>query len=162
MPSLRMYDSDSDDEGPPGALVKSKGSKKNGVKKSQKNLLAITDGRADDESDGSMPELQSVSDSSDESDEDLFDSEAGDSNSEDEDNSDHDDESEYDSDEEEQYRTMLREAMDAAMAIPEFFDPKTNVSEFETIAEERKGNPFLKLLGSLRGMSFLIEQLFDN
>lgn len=44
--------------------------------------------------------------------------------------------------------------MDTAMAIPEFFDAKTEVPEFEAIAEERKGNPFLKLLGSLRGRMF--------
>ncbi|KIJ67776.1 hypothetical protein HYDPIDRAFT_107270 [Hydnomerulius pinastri MD-312] len=153
MPNLRTYESGSDDEGVSKSLVKSKGSKRNGTKKPNKKLLAITDGRADDESDGSMPDLQSVSDSSDESDLDAFESEAGGDDSE-EDDSDWEDDSEYDSEEEELYRTMLREAMDTAMAIPEFFDPKTEVPEFEAFAEERKGNPFLKLLGSLRGRMF--------
>jgi hypothetical protein len=134
--------------------VKSKGGKKGGGhKRPSKKMLAITDGRGDDESDGSMPELQSVSDSSDESEDDMIDSDQN-FGDEDDDSDEYGTESDYDSDEEEQYRNMLREAMDTAMAIPEFFDAKTEVPEFEAIAEERKGNPFLKLLGSLRGRMF--------
>ncbi|KAF8844311.1 hypothetical protein BDN67DRAFT_765829 [Paxillus ammoniavirescens] len=158
MPNLRTYAYDSDDEGMPNSLVKSTGPKRNGTKKRQKKLLAITDGHADDDDDdvdsnSSMPGLQSVSDSSEESNEDIlgFDNDAEPSE---DDDSDYDDESDYDSEEEELYRTMLREAMDTAMAIPEFFDPKTAVPEFDALTEERKGNPFLKLLGSLRGRMF--------
>lgn len=146
MPGLRTYDSDSDGEQPSMPLVKSTGQKRTGGKNKPKKLLAITDGHADDDDDGSMPELQTVSDSSGENDEDIFISE-----NDEEEESDEDDESDYDSEEEEVYRTMLREAMDTAMAIPEFFDPKSAVPEFDALAEERKGNPFLKLLGSLRG-----------
>ncbi|KAF9227359.1 hypothetical protein BS17DRAFT_775364 [Gyrodon lividus] len=154
MPNLRTYESDSDNEGMSNSLVKSTGPKKNGVKKPQRKLLAITDGRAgDDESNGSMPDLQSVSDSSDDTDEDLFVS-GNDAEDSEDDHSDYDDESDYDSEDEELYRTMLREAMDTAMAIPEFFDPKTAVPEFDALTEDRKGNPFLKLLGSLRGRMF--------
>ena len=61
------------------------------------------------------------------------------------------DESGYDTDEEDMLRDMLREAMDTAMATPDFFDTKNDAPEFDALAEERKGNPFLKLLGSLRG-----------
>ncbi|KAG2342475.1 hypothetical protein BDR05DRAFT_990338 [Suillus weaverae] len=154
VPHLAGHDSDSDDGGNLGLIpVKSRGGKKGGGhKRPSKKMLAITDGRGDDESDGSMPELQSVSDS-DESDDDMIDSDQN-FGDEDDDSDEYETESEYDSDEEEQYRNMLREAMDTAMAIPEFFDAKTEVPEFEAIAEERKGNPFLKLLGSLRGRMF--------
>jgi hypothetical protein len=38
------------------------------------------------------------------------------------------------------------------MSIPEFSDAKTPIPEFDALAEERKDNPFLKLLGSLRGI----------
>jgi hypothetical protein len=152
---LAGHDSDSDDGGTMDLIpVKSKGGKKGGGhKRPSKKMLAITDGRGDDESDGSMPELQSVSDSSDESDDDMIDSDQN-FGDEDDDSDEYGTESDYDSDEEEQYRNMLREAMDTAMAIPEFFDAKTEVPEFEAITEERKGNPFLKLLGSLRGRMF--------
>ncbi|KAG1809301.1 uncharacterized protein BJ212DRAFT_1448757 [Suillus subaureus] len=155
VPHLAGHDSDSDDGGNLGLIpVKSKGGKKGGGhKRPSKKMLAITDGRGDDESDGSMPELQSVSDSSDESDDDMIDSDQN-FGDDDDDSDEYGTESEYDSDEDEQYRNMLREAMDTAMAIPEFFDAKTEVPEFEAIAEERKGNPFLKLLGSLRGRMF--------
>jgi len=149
VPHLAGHDSDTDDEDSLG-LVKSKGRKKGGPhKRPPKKMLAITDGHADEDSDGSMPELQSVSDSND-SDDDMLDSDQN-FGDEDDDSDEYDTESEYDSDEEEQYRNMLREAMDTAMAIPEFFDAKTEVPEFEAMADERKGNPFLKLLGSLRG-----------
>ncbi|KAG1878280.1 hypothetical protein F4604DRAFT_1923849 [Suillus subluteus] len=154
VPHFAGHDSDSDDAGNLDLIpVKSKGGKKGGGhKRPSKKMLAITDGRGDDDSDGSMPELQSVSDS-DESDDDMIDSDQN-FGDEDDDSDEYGTESEYDSDEEEQYRNMLREAMDTAMAIPEFFDAKTEVPEFEAIAEERKGNPFLKLLGSLRGRMF--------
>jgi hypothetical protein len=148
VPHLAGYDSDSDN-GDSSSLVKSKGRRRRGpLKRPPKKMLAITDGRTDYDSDGSMPSLQSVSDS-DESEEDILDSDN--IGYEDDDSDEYETESGYDTDEEELYRTMLREAMDTAMAIPEFFDAKTEVPEFEAMAEERKGNPFLKLLGSLRG-----------
>ncbi|KAG2153717.1 uncharacterized protein EDB93DRAFT_1081918 [Suillus bovinus] len=155
VPHFAGQDSDSDDGGNLSLIpVKSKGGKKGGGhKRPSKKLLAITDGRGDDESDGSMPDLQSVSDTSDDSDDDMVDSDQN-FGDEDDDSDEYETESEYDSDEDEQYRNMLREAMDTAMAIPEFFDAKTEVPEFEAIAEEKKGNPFLKLLGSLRGRMF--------
>ncbi|KAG0698134.1 hypothetical protein DFH29DRAFT_991187 [Suillus ampliporus] len=154
VPHLAGHDSDSDGDSLGLMPVKNKGGRKGGApKRPSKKMLAITDGHADDESDGSMPELQSVSDSSDESDDDMLDSDQN-FGDEDDDSDEYETESEYDSDEEEQYRNMLREAMDTAMAIPEFFDAKTEVPEFEAMAEERKGNPFLKLLGSLRGRMF--------
>lgn len=113
--------------------------------------LAITNG---DESDGSMPSLQTVSESEDpeseyeeDSEDDLF---------PDEDDSDGGSEEEYDTDEEDDLRDLLREAMDAAVASGDFFDPKAPAPEFDSMAEERKGNPFLKLLGSLRGASFVV------
>ncbi|KAG1731502.1 uncharacterized protein EDB91DRAFT_1058741 [Suillus paluster] len=152
VPHLAGHDSDSEGDSLGMIPVKSKGGKK-GPKRPSKKMLAITDGREDDDSDGSMPELQSVSDSSDESDDDMLDSDQN-FGDEDDDSDEYETESEYDSDEDEQYRNMLREAMDTAMAIPEFFDAKTEVPEFEAMAEERKGNPFLKLLGSLRGRMF--------
>lgn len=157
MPSLRTYDSDSDYEQSSMPRLKGTRQKKSGGNKKPKKLLAIEDGRADDDdSNDSMPELQSVSDSSDgENDDDIFVSENDDVEESD------DDETAYDSEDEEFYRTMLREAMDTAMAIPEFFDPKTTVPEFDALAEERKGNPFLKLLGSLRGeMTYSISQSY--
>ena len=144
-PNLAIPNYDSDGEDLTKSLVKS-GSRKNGSKQ-QRKLLAITDGRTDDGYE-SMPGLQSVSDTSDDGDTDYNDT---DEEGDDDDGDDDDDETAYDSEEEELYRNFLREAMDAAMAIPEFFDRKVDVPEFDTMAEERKGNPFLKLLSSLRG-----------
>ncbi|TFY60551.1 hypothetical protein EVJ58_g5078 [Rhodofomes roseus] len=134
------YDSDEDDM-PKHNLVKRPGGKK-------KVPLAITMGDNSD-SNGSMPSLQTVSDSSEE---DVSDSD--DSDYDDDDYDDESDESGYDTDEEDMMRDMLREAMDTAMATPDFFDSKTEASDFDALAEERKANPFLKLLGSLRGRMF--------
>lgn len=142
MPGLRTYESDSEGEQTSMPLLRSSGQKRIDGKNKPKKLLAITDGRGVDDNDDSVPELRT--DSSGESDEDFSVSEN------DSEEIYHDDESEYDSEEEERYRTMLRDAMDTAMAIPEFFDPRLTVPDFDALAE-RKGNPFLKLLGSLRG-----------
>lgn len=95
-----------------------------------------------------MPSLQSVSDSSegsdDEDDDEFYDDDEG--------YEDADTESEYDEDDEEEIRRMNREAMEAAMVNPDFLDPKTPTPpELEKLAEERRDNPFIKLLGSLRG-----------
>lgn len=159
VPALAEADEDSDST--PGLIaVRGKGAPKGG-KRSGKKLLALTDGTADDSND-SMPELQSVSDSS-ESEEDDSDSD-DDSNTTESDDEDSD--AGYDTDEEDELREMMKEAMNAAMENPDFFDPKADPKDFQVfneIAEERKGNPFLKLLGSLRGMfTMLIGASFFN
>ncbi|KAG9316615.1 hypothetical protein JVU11DRAFT_2669 [Chiua virens] len=132
MPDLCAYDSDSDGEQPLMPRLKSTGHRRSSGRKKPKKFLAIKDVE-DDDNDSSMPELQSVSDSSGESDEDIF---VSDTDKKVE--SEYDDESDYDSEEEELYRTIT----------------KATVPEFDALAEERKGNPFLKLLGSLRGRMF--------
>lgn len=154
-PKLDFSDSDSelDSDTPPG-LVPVKGARRKG---SNKDRLAITDG-ADHESDGSMPSLRSVSDSSANS-EDLEESDE-EEESEDEDE-DEDEEYDYDSDDEVEMKKMLGEAMDIAAGVPGIFDPRVAESELEAIPEERKDNPFLKLLGSLRGPIYLFSLLRD-
>lgn len=73
------------------------------------------------------------------------------------DNDEYDDaESEYDTEEEFELRGMLREAMDAFHEMPE---DRPGYQGMGTYAEERKKNPFLKLLGSLRGMFFVVTSL---
>jgi hypothetical protein len=57
----------------------------------------------------------------------------------------------YNTEEEDELRDLLREAMDTAHESG-FFDTTSPGSG--AYAEERKSNPFLKLLGSLRGRSF--------
>lgn len=122
------------DDTPPAHL-----NRRNGGKPKQ---LAIMNG---DESDGSMPSLQTVSDSSDEDDDgDEYDDDEG---SESDGSNDG-----YDTDEEDELRDMLREAMDTAVASSDFYNMNGPAPEFDALAEDRKGNPFLKLLGSLRGM----------
>ncbi|KAH8107794.1 hypothetical protein BXZ70DRAFT_997460 [Cristinia sonorae] len=128
------YDSD----GPPSMVpLKKKGGKK---------PMAITNGEAGNDSDGSMPSLQTVSDTSD-AESDFDDSEY------DTDDEVDDSEEEYDEEDEDQLRDMLREAMDTAHAA-EFFGHNADPAEFENMAADRKGNPFIKLLGSLRGRMF--------
>ena len=134
MPGLRK--GESDDSKRPGHTVKKK----------KKPVMRITN-EEHLSTDSDMPVLQSVSNSEDEEDEDDdddFDS----SGDEDEET----DESGYDTDEEDEIREFLREAMDAAHEvdwmsggdIPKELDP------FEQ--ENHKSNPFLRLLGSLRGI----------
>lgn len=121
------------------ALVPLKGGKAGG----KKRTLAITNG---DESDGSMPSLQTVSDSSDEEKEEVDDDEYEDGDDDSEGSDD-----EYDEEEEDELRDLLREAMDTVVASSDFYTSNGPAPEFDALAEERKGNPFLKLLGSLRG-----------
>ena len=96
---------------------------------------------ADDESDGSMPGLQSVSSS------------GGDRESESEWGSEdeHWDEDDWDTEDEEGANEHIREMMNVGMEHPDFLNPRAPIPEFDKYAEERKDNPFLKLLGSLRG-----------
>ncbi|KIM45307.1 hypothetical protein M413DRAFT_441989 [Hebeloma cylindrosporum] len=137
MPDI-SEESDSDTAWKKTALVK---------KSHKKSRLAITNG---DDSDSSMPGLQSVSNTSDDDDDDDDDE---DSEYESDEESD-DDQAGYNTEEEDENRDMLREAMDMAHEadwlsgtdLPPEIDP--------FLQEDRKGNPFLKLLGSLRGRVF--------
>jgi hypothetical protein len=135
-------DADSDLDGPSNTRDK---------KTPRKKRLAISNRPAnEDDSDGSMPGLQTASSSGEDSDDGFFDSDDNDNDDDDDEDSGY--ESEYDEEFEDEMREMRREAMDIAATIPEFFDPaKPLPDEFKNLEEERKGNPFLKLLGSLRG-----------
>ncbi|KAI0793177.1 hypothetical protein C8Q75DRAFT_547778 [Abortiporus biennis] len=142
--AAKTNDNEYDSDEPPGLVpFKDRGKKSGG---NTKNRLALTNG---EESDGSMPSLQTVSDSSEaESDyDDMSEEESEDEYSE-------DSESEYDTDDEDQLRDMFREAMDAAAATTDFYDPRSDAADFEELAKDRQGNPFIKLLGALRGRMF--------
>jgi len=95
------------------------------------------------DSDDDMPELQSVSHSS----SDDGDDSDGEFGSADE----HWDEDDWDTSDEEGVNDHIREMMDVGTEHPDFLDPRAPIPEFDKYAEERKDNPFLKLLGSLRG-----------
>jgi hypothetical protein len=130
----------SDDDSDPVPQPKTRG----------KKPLAITNDSHGDDTDGSMPGLQSVSNSSEEEmDQDDGSDDAGDDHGDDYDDA-LSDESGYDTEEEDELRDKLREAMDIAHEAA-FFDSSGAAAEVDLFAEERKGNPFLKLLGSLRG-----------
>lgn len=112
--------------------------------RTKKKPLAITDGN---DSTSSIPALLSASntssttsdldiDSDSERDEDLEDSEG----------------SGYDTEEEDELRDLFREAMDVAHESG-FLDTTDPSPGSDAYAKERKSNPFLKLLGSLRGGS---------
>jgi hypothetical protein len=105
--------------------------------------LALTSGDDDEDSDGSMPDLQSVSNSSEEGSD-------YDSDSDDDDGSDNgasDADGEYDDDFEDEMRDFHREAMDMLHELDLL--EQTDINPLDN--DDRKGNPFLKLLGSLRG-----------
>ncbi len=113
----------------------------------KKDVLRITN-EEHVSTDSDMPVLQSVSNSEDEDDDDD-DSDL--SEGEDEET----DESDYDTDEEDGIREFLREAMDAAHEVDWISggDIPKEIDPFEQ--ENRKTNPFLRLLGSLRGICYL-------
>lgn len=125
----------------------------------KKAYKAITGGSADD-SDGSMPELQSASNSSDEID------------TEDDSDFDHYSSSEevnddgYNTEEEDEMREMLREAMDTAHEADWLHSADVPPEMDPFLQEDRKNNPFLKLLSSLRGMfsplSLLSTHVFEQ
>lgn len=96
-----------------------------------------------EESDDEMPELQSVSQSS----EDDRDTESGW-----ESGGDSWDEDDWETEDEEGMNEHFREMMKVGMDHPDFLDPRVPIPEFDKYSEERKDNPFLKLLGSLRGI----------
>lgn len=110
----------------------------------KKRTLALTSGDGYESAD-SMPALQSISNSSEEdysSDEESDDDEDWESESEG-----------YDEEQEDMLREMLREAMDAAHEV-DWFEAakKAEQNELDPLKpDEKKGNPFLNLLGSLRG-----------
>ncbi|KAI5123681.1 hypothetical protein M0805_001709 [Coniferiporia weirii] len=117
--------------------------------RSGKTRMAITANGED--SDGSMPELLDASDSEDENsitdgtDTDhsyLFDGDNG---------SDDGDDEAYDTDEEDELRKLHREAMNIINEMPEILDLTADNDKY---ASERKKNPFLKLLGNLKGRMF--------
>lgn len=136
--SLMRYEADDSDEDMP-QLQGLRG---------KRQRLALKSGEDDEDEDGysSLPPLQEVSNSSDEG----WDSSEPES-SEDEDEDEHHEESEYDTDEEDLEREWEREMMDAVTAMMDY-EKAGGDDGFDALAEERKGNPFLKLLGSLRGM----------
>ena len=139
IPTAKKYDSDSDS--PPGLAVAKK-------KKGGKERLRVTNGG--DDTDNSMPGLQSVSNTSDE---DMDDDESEFTDEEEEEDDDESDgESGYNTEEEDERRDLLREAMDVAHEA-DFLDSGVDVPpELDPFRQEdRKGNPFIKLLGSLRG-----------
>jgi hypothetical protein len=108
----------------------------------------------DDElsSHSSWPRLQSISGSSDsEGDEDGFESEEEDEDGSDYETEDEDDE-EYDSEDEEMLRGLERQAMAYATQTPSIFEGK-HTEELEDVPDDKKDNPFIKLLGKLRGMA---------
>ncbi|KAG2015712.1 hypothetical protein CC2G_008956 [Coprinopsis cinerea AmutBmut pab1-1] len=132
-------DSDEEDEDING-LPRAKGQKK--------KLLALK-GPDDDDSADSMPALQSVSNSSDDDDYSEIDSDE-----EDDDDDYETGESDYDTDEEDEIRELIREAMEAGHEV-DWFDSTPADPELDPLkADEKKGNPFLKALGSLRGRLF--------
>jgi hypothetical protein len=121
--------------------------------------LAITGGEDEDddeESNGSMPDLQSLSGSSDsEQDDDGL---SDDDEDEDDDDSDYltedeDEEEQYDSEEEDELKRLEREAANIANLIPGVFDnPEVGLE----VPEDQRNNPFVKLLGNLRGTTVLV------
>ena len=139
MPGLEMGLDDED--GPPALAPVSSGRKG--------RRLAITSGDGPGSAD-SMPGLQSVSNTDDEDDDDDDDDDYDDYDE----NRDADDyaDSEYDTEEEDEIREMVKEAIFIARE-GDFFDAGNNIPpEIDPfLQEDRKGNPFLKLLGSLRG-----------
>ena len=136
MPGLRK---DSDDEEDPPAFSP--------VSRRGKGLgrLAITDGDGPGSAD-SMPDLQSVSNTDDD---DGDEDDSDDDYMEDENRNGDDTDNFYDAENEDEIREMVDEAKFFAI-----FDAGNNIpSEIDPFLQDHKGNPFLKLLGSLRGWS---------
>ena len=103
-----------------------------------------------DGSDDSLPPLQSRSDTDDDL-ASIYKDITSESDPSDFDSDDSETESQYDTDEEQEIRELLREAMDTVHADPHFFDSQNDARKSNSLVDERKDNPFLKLLGSLRG-----------
>lgn len=138
------YDSDSDDDRP-GPLAVARSNKKSSGGKPR---LALKN-HAEPDSDGSMPGLQSVSNTSDEA---GFNDDDSSDDGDEYDSGESEPDTEYDDDEDEERREFIKEAMEIAANFDyygEDISPDLNPYQQD---EDRKGNPFLKLLGSLRGM----------
>ena len=117
-------------------------SKKKGTKKKPKEPLRLANG-SHVSTDSDMPPLQSLSgtDDAEDDDDDDFPLDQGDD----------DDASGYNTEEEDEMRDLVREAMDVAHES-DWASNSHLPKEIDTFEQEdRKGNPFLKLLGSLRG-----------
>jgi hypothetical protein len=143
MPGLRK---DFDDEEGPSAFAPVSRRKKG-------SRLAITTGDGFDSAD-SMPDLQSVSNTEDEDEDDDDDDDDDDGDHGDENHDVDDADSSYDAEYEDEIREMVGEAKFYAREGA-FFDNGKNIPpEIDPfLQEDRKDNPFLKLLGSLRGSS---------
>jgi len=133
---------DEDEEGPDGQPRL--------FKKKKKTLALMAPGDEED-SEGSMPPLQSVSNSSEDDDYSDFDDDE-----EDDDENFETDESDYDTDEEDEIRELMKEAMDRGHEC-NMFDSNAPGDMDPLKEDEKKGNPFLKALGSLRGRLFKAE-----
>lgn len=107
---------------------------------------------ADDDGYGSMPELLSASES--EGTDEEMDEDTSDTDENEEADGEGDDESAYNTEDEEELRTFLKNGIDLMTSQPELFDGPGEVIT-DKYAEERKSNPFLKMLKSLKGMSFI-------
>ncbi|KDQ57640.1 hypothetical protein JAAARDRAFT_35330 [Jaapia argillacea MUCL 33604] len=115
-----------------------------------KARLAITNGNANDSDASSMPDLQSVSDSSQDAESEESSDEEEEEESDDEyDSNDSDDENGYDSDDEVMLREY-REAMEVAFTSSDFVDPNIK-SEDLKFEDEASENRFLKLMTKFRG-----------
>lgn len=128
----------------------------------RKKPLAITqNGEEDYDSGDSMPGLLEVSDSEDEEvDDDYLSDTDQDDDSDGDDDDDFDEEDGGDFDEEEDLRKQYRQAMNIFAEMPEIFDlPPDSTDKY---AKERKNNPFLNLLGKLRGAVFILLCLKRN
>jgi len=142
VPGLARGKAEGDKNSGPGS------STKKGNKKKPKEPLRVTNaGHVPTDSD--MPALQSLSgtdNTDDDDDDDEFPL--------DEDEDDDDDESGYNTEEEDEIRELLREAMDTAHEA-DWLSGSNLPKEIDPFEDDRKGNPFLKLLGSLRGNLFV-------
>lgn len=143
-------DHESDTDRPPSLTV----AKRKNTKRTE--TLRICNVASRNSSD-SMPPLQSSSEISADGDDD------DDSLSEEEkDDGDLTDEYAYDTEEEDNIRELLREAMDVAHQVDWLSgtDMPKEMVLFEQ--EDRKGNPFLKLLGSLKGQTIYLFLIFSS
>jgi hypothetical protein len=98
-----------------------------------------------------MPDLQSLSGSDDSE----YDSASMLSDEDDEDDdsdyeTEDEDEEEYDSEDEDLLRDLERQAMAFATQIPGMFEGE-QTENLEDVPEDKRNNPFIKLLGNLRG-----------
>ncbi|KAH8119258.1 hypothetical protein DFH11DRAFT_1686181 [Phellopilus nigrolimitatus] len=135
---------------PKGAFDEKGGNKvlvRGGGKQEQLKITA----NGEEESGDSMPGLLDVSNSDEEERDEDSTSEYSSYVSEDDDSSANDDDDEaYDTEEEEELRKMHRDAMNVVNEMPDILNNENG----DKYAKERKKNPFLKLLGNLKGRMF--------